>query len=103
MTAPAQMSAQPLGTGRETLSPGEDWETDCIDCESQRNSSRKLSPLSLTGARVEIWARMSKSDPSTPTVKKANDLAPSPCLTCWAAAFHSSVGPPSVMRNTQGR
>src|SRR4051812_29790497 len=99
----AQMSPQPVGAGTVSLSPGDDWETDFIDWESHRNISRKFTPLSLTGARVEIWARMSKSDPSTPTVKNANDLAPSPCLTCWAAALHSSVGPPSVMRNTQGR
>src|SRR3954453_12439281 len=102
MAAPAQISAQPAG-GSETLSPGEDWETDFIDCESQRNRSRKLSPFSFKGARVESWASLSKLAPSTPTAKKAKDLDSSPCLTIAAALCHSSVGPPSVMRKTQGR
>src|SRR4051812_32303281 len=97
----AQMSPQPVGAATVSLSPGDDWETAFIDDESQRNISRKFTPFSLIGARVAIWARISKSDPSTPTEKNARDLAASPCLTCAAADCHSSVGPPSVMRSTQ--
>src|SRR5690348_16634260 len=98
----AQTSAQPAG-GSETLSPGDDWETAFIDCESQRKSSRKFRPLSLTGARVAILVRTSKSAYSTPTEKNATDLEASSCFTRSAAACHSSFGPPSVIRNTQGR
>jgi hypothetical protein len=41
--------------------------------------------------------------PSTPTAKKAKALAASPSFTCFAAAFHSSVGAPSVTRKIHGR
>src|SRR3954452_12138261 len=98
MACPGQISAQP-GGGSVTLSPGEDCETACIDCESQRKRSRKLIPLSFKGARVAILLRTSKLAPSTPTVKKAKDFAASPCLTWTAAACQGSPGsgPPSVM------
>src|SRR3954453_11605008 len=90
-----QMSVHPLGAGRDTLSPGDDFETDCMDCESQRKSLRNSTPLSFKGSRAEMDLSSVMSAFSTPTEKKANALDASPSCTRAAAACQGSDGAPS--------
>jgi hypothetical protein len=100
----------PLGTGMGstgfsslTSSPGLDCDTALSELDSQAKRSRKRRPLRAMGSPTEICFRMSKFASSTPTAKNLNFLFASPSWTRRAAFCQESVGPPSVMRNIQGR
>src|SRR5882724_2257995 len=103
MDAPSHTSVQPVGAGIWTVVPGCEDDTLDSDDESQANISLNLRPAILTGVRTQILPKISMLAFSTPTPKKANPLLASPAFTMSAACCHASVGPPSVMRKTQGR
>src|SRR5260221_3805531 len=100
--------AQPFGvTGLLSCTASLGLERDTIprELDSQEKRSRNRIPLSLSGSRTLIWRRMSIFAFSTPTAKNENAFVSvvSPARTSAAAFFHSSVGPPSVMRKIHGR
>ena len=74
----------PTGGRKRDLSPGEDWETACIELREPEEQVAEVQPLELHGGgtRVAILARTPRFAFSTPTVKKAKGhwkpLPPSP-------------------------
>jgi hypothetical protein len=96
-------SVQPLGAAICTGVPGCEDDTLESDDDSQANMSLNFRPVNLTGVRTQILLRISILAFSTPMPKNAKPLLVSPSFTNSAACCHWSVGPPSVMRNTQGR
>jgi hypothetical protein len=102
----AHTEAQPsglVGLSSGTSVPGTERDTDRIELDSHWNSSRKRNPLSRNGLRTEICCRMSRLASSTPYREEGEGAFFLASRTASAAGFQSSVGLPSVSRNTQGR